>query len=76
MERHWVKPAYLPFWKTEQAQPELVAAIESGRFPKDERIIDLGCGSGETSRWLARRGYDVLGIDYSRAAIGHCRLST
>src|SRR5262245_19051495 len=27
------------------------------------RVLDLGCGTGWTSAFLARRGYDVLGVD-------------
>lgn len=30
-----------------------------------EKIIDLGCGSGRHSIELAKRGYDVVGIDIS-----------
>lgn len=32
-------------------------------------IVDLGCGTGETSRHLADHGFDVLGIDPSSEAI-------
>lgn len=33
--------------------------------PPPARIVDLGCGAGWTSVFLAKRGYDVLGIDIS-----------
>ncbi|MHC4597621.1 MAG: class I SAM-dependent methyltransferase [Planctomycetota bacterium] len=33
--------------------------------PPPAKILDLGCGSGWTSRFLARRGYEVLGVDIS-----------
>lgn len=33
------------------------------------RLIDLGCGSGETAAYLADAGFDVLGIDPSPEAI-------
>lgn len=32
-------------------------------------VVDLGCGSGIWARELSRAGYDVLGIDISRAMI-------
>ncbi|MBK8099834.1 MAG: class I SAM-dependent methyltransferase [Planctomycetes bacterium] len=30
-------------------------------------MLDLGCGSGRDLRELSRRGYEVVGLDYSRA---------
>lgn len=33
--------------------------------PPPLRILDLGCGSGWTSWFLAKRGYEVLGVDIS-----------
>jgi SAM-dependent methyltransferase len=72
-ERRWLNPEFSPFWKTNQPQKELVDAVESGWFPKDRRVIDVGCGNGEISRWLAGQGLAVLGLDYSAAAIENCR---
>lgn len=34
--------------------------------PGDERVLDAGCGSGTKSLHLARRGFRVLGLDFSR----------
>lgn len=68
-ERRWLNPKFSPFWKTDEPQKEIVAAVESGWFPKKQRVIDLGCGSREICRWLARQGFAVLGIDYCPAAI-------
>jgi SAM-dependent methyltransferase len=73
-DRKWANPNYTPFWKTQEPQKELVEAIDSGWFPKAQRIIDLGCGSGEISRWLADQGLPVLGVDCSPAAVQNCRL--
>lgn len=72
-ERRWLNPEFSPFWKTDQPQKELVDAIESGWFPKNQRVIDVGCGNGEVSRWLAGQAFAVLGLDYSAAAIESCR---
>src|ERR1700693_3516121 len=73
-ERRWLNPEFSPFWKTAQPQKELVEAIDSGWFPKNQRVIDVGCGNGEVSWWLAGQGFAVVGLDYSAAAIENCRL--
>lgn len=72
-ERQWANPDYSPFWKTERPQKEFVEAIEKGWFNKDQRVLDVGCGNGEVSRWLSAQGFAVTGIDYSAAAIENCR---
>jgi len=56
---------------------ELVRLVTSGLlsprrlFPG--RAIDLGCGSGADSVFLAEHGFDVTGVDYSWVAIGKAR---
>lgn len=37
------------------------------------RIVDLGCGSGRHTVFLAQRGFDVLGVDSSPTALGMSR---
>ncbi len=39
------------------------AGISSGA------VLDLGCGTGEFSKWLSDRGFAVEGIDFSKEAI-------
>ncbi|MDD2708042.1 MAG: class I SAM-dependent methyltransferase [Verrucomicrobiae bacterium] len=34
-----------------------------------EKILDLGCGNGVFSQWLAESGCSVVGLDFSRKAI-------
>ncbi len=33
--------------------------------PAGRRILDLGCGTGEHARFLAEKGYEVVGVDLS-----------
>ena len=72
-EKKWANPEYQPFWRTEQPQKEFVEAIGDGWLPKNTWIYDIGCGAGETSRWLSEQGLHILGFDFSAAAIAICR---
>lgn len=33
------------------------------------RVLELGCGTGASSRWLAHHGYKVTAVDISAAAL-------
>lgn len=58
-----------PPWDTNIAPPELVAAVEGpGALPAG-RALDLGCGTGTNSLYLALHGWDVTGIDFIASAI-------
>jgi len=47
---------------------ELVGLVSSRRLPLG-RAIDLGCGSGANSIFLAEHGFEVVGVDFSPVAI-------
>jgi ubiquinone/menaquinone biosynthesis C-methylase UbiE len=36
-------------------------------------VVDLGCGNGASSRWLARAGADVIGVEVSPAMVERAR---
>ena len=44
--------------------PEFIKYLKPG-----SRVLDLGCGSGRDSRFLAERGFDAYGVDISKVAI-------
>lgn len=59
-------------WDTElyEAQHAFVWQLGAGLIevlaPKPgERILDLGCGTGQLTHQIAERGADVLGVDAS-----------
>ncbi len=54
------------------AVPALFAA-RADAFPSTGHALDLACGQGQGSVWLARRGLDVLGWDISAVAVGRAR---
>ena len=49
--------------------PDLVAALNHFGDVKGARILDLGCGDGNTSIFFAQRGANVVAIDTSEVAI-------
>ena len=59
-------------WDTGITPPEIVAMIESGKVPIG-RALDLGCGTGTNAIYLARQGFEVIGIDVSRRALALAR---
>jgi len=62
--------AYLegtPPWDIGRPQSEFVRLTEAGRI--DGRVIDIGCGTGENSLFIASRGIDVVGVDAAPEAI-------
>jgi arsenite methyltransferase len=38
-------------------------AIELARLSRGDRVLDLGCGSGESLRWMRASGLDAVGVD-------------
>lgn len=58
-------------WVIGEPQPAVVALERDGRIAG--KVLDAGCGVGEHTIHLAALGYDVLGVDSSRSAIGQAR---
>ena len=55
-------------WNIETPPNVLVELVDSGKV-KPCKAIDLGCGTGNYSIYLASAGFDVTGIDNSPTAI-------
>jgi SAM-dependent methyltransferase len=67
--RHW-GPRYA------EAALETLEPLLLSRIPHGARILDLCCGSGQTSRRLEDRGYRVTGIDESASLIDFAKLNS
>ncbi|MFZ3020015.1 MAG: class I SAM-dependent methyltransferase [Minisyncoccia bacterium] len=38
-------------------------------LPKDATILDIGCGAGQKTRYISKKGYKVIGADFSEKMI-------
>jgi SAM-dependent methyltransferase len=61
------KPGHL--WS---AKPNRFLVAEVGNLPPG-RALDLACGEGQNSVWLASLGWRVTGVDFSSVAIDKAR---
>jgi SAM-dependent methyltransferase len=67
-ERHW--QAGLGKLRNIVRQELLARQLDQELPPPPVRIIDLGCGQGTQALRLARRGYEVTGVDASADLLG------
>jgi SAM-dependent methyltransferase len=51
----------------------IVPFVEGPRRVEPGRALDLGCGAGRNTRYLARHGWEVIGIDMLGRAIDKAR---
>lgn len=58
-------------WDSGIVPPEVVAWIEAAESAGQPpgRALDMGCGTGTTSIFLASRGWHVVGVDFAPNAI-------
>ncbi|ABK52262.1 Methyltransferase type 12 [Acidothermus cellulolyticus 11B] len=54
------------------AEPNVFVAETVATLPPG-RAVDLGCGEGRNAIWLARRGWQVVGVDFSTVALDRAR---
>lgn len=47
--------------------------VQHLNVPKKAKILDLACGKGRHSIYLANKGFDVVGVDLSPESIEHAR---
>src|SRR5699024_4771835 len=60
-----------PPWDIGEPQPAIAALVRAGRVRGP--VLDAGCGTGDTSLYLAGRGFTVTGVDGSPTAIAAAR---
>lgn len=60
-----------PPWELGRPQPTVVQLGDKGAFTG--RVLDVGCGTGENTLYLASLGLDVVGIDSAPTAIARAQ---
>jgi len=55
-------------WNIETPPKALVELVDNGKV-KPCKTVDLGCGVGNYAIYLASKGFDVTGVDFSPTAI-------
>lgn len=71
-ERHWfdgvaefLDTAYLRNAFTKGTEQEIDFLVDALSLEVGMRVLDVGCGPGRHSLALARRGFEVVGVDHS-----------
>ncbi|HYC19721.1 MAG TPA: class I SAM-dependent methyltransferase [Candidatus Bathyarchaeia archaeon] len=60
-----------PPWDIGRPQKEFVQLEEAGEIVGS--VLDVGCGTGENALFLAAKGHDVWGVDFTPSAIEKAR---
>ena len=69
----WSRDGFEPEWALDDVPDSIETAVGEGLIEPGAAVLDIGCGAGTTAQWLARRGFEVLGVDFSQAAIQRAR---
>lgn len=62
-----------PPWDTGVTPPEVRALVEGQDPVARGRALDIGCGTGLNSVYLARHGWQVTGVDFAYPAVRQAR---
>lgn len=55
-------------WDTGQPSSEVLRVVRENTI-QPCRVLDLGCGTGTNSVWLAQQGFEVTGVDVAPLAV-------
>jgi tellurite methyltransferase len=72
-ERLWQDPQIAKEWRERPPLNVVVAMADRLAAEGGMRVLDVGCGVGRHTVYLASRGFEVTGTDNAPAAIAACR---
>lgn len=71
--RHWDRLYDGALGSEVSDSPSPFAAWVLPQLRADRPVLDVGCGNGRDTFWLADNGLTVIGLDYSKATMARCR---
>jgi cyclopropane fatty-acyl-phospholipid synthase-like methyltransferase len=71
-ESRWLR-SLRASWLTRAPREFVTKGFDAGWLRPGMTALDIGCGEGDTAAWMAERGLDVVGIDFSPHAIRRAR---
>ena len=75
-QSHWESMYKLPIekipWEIEEPPKELVETLKNKDI-KPGKALDIACGTGNYSIYLAKNTFDVIGVDFSKTALNIAR---
>ncbi len=72
LDNAYNNPEKVP-WNDPNPPEELISLIERKILKPKSKILDLGCGLGHHSIYLAKREFKVTGVDISKKAIEYAK---
>lgn len=72
----WFNEDYLRLYSyhnLKEAETHVDFVIKTSKLNEGSKILDIGCGNGRHSISLAKRGYDVVGVDISNYLISDAK---
>ena len=70
---HFFNSVYTDVPPWDIGAPQLAMAKLLEKYPPTSPVLDLGCGFGDLSIYLAQLGYQVVGIDFVESAISQAQ---
>ncbi|HUU53809.1 MAG TPA: methyltransferase domain-containing protein [Armatimonadota bacterium] len=69
----WHDPDIRERWEAMPPLPEVVEMADRLEGEKRRRVLDIGCGLGRHTVYLAARGFEVTATDNAPAALAACK---
>lgn len=70
-EKLWQDPEVVKLWEEFPPLPQVT--VMADRLAPGARVLDIGCGLGRHTLYLAARGCEVTGTDNAPTALAACR---